>query len=357
MPQTLRLKPEEITTTEPPSPASNTIRLKPGDISGVEPPPFSPPPDLPRKWWQLPQPGPTWKEIGAESPPGPDQAYGQELIGAGKSALGTAYQAARLPLAAMARPWARAAGKESPSLIGQTPEPLRPTDDAQMIGTAFERIAETLVAPELWGARLGVIVPAIQNMASQAGVNWLQGGTKEEVALATALGALPSGVGVVTRRTGDWIRAWKPETVTKLVERIGKVLPYLGAAYGHHMGETGGAVLGYATGHAGRELGEWIAGKLAGRLGTTSRLPGAAGYTAPWLKPPGVPGVTTEEAVRLLPGLAQPEMQVPSGEQQAPTGKVVIRRPGQKPETVDVYVDAEGRVRLGGGQGETVPRQ
>ena len=123
------------------------------------------------------------------------------------------------------------------------------------------------------------------------------------------------------------------------------------------MGETGGAVLGYATGHAGRELGEWIAGKLAGRLGTTSRLPGAAGYTAPWLKPQGVPGVTTEEAVRLLPGLAQPEMQVPSGEQQAPTGKVVIRRPGQKPETVDVYVDAEGRVRLGGGQGETVPRQ
>jgi len=199
----------------------------------------------------------------------------------------------------MARPWAKAAGKEPPSLIAPTPEALRPTDDAQMIGTAFERIAETLVAPELWGARLPLIVQAVGNMASQAGVNWLQGGTPDEVKLAAALGAMPSVVGGASNAAGNWVRSWKPETVTKLVERIGKVLPYLGAAVGHHTGDTGGTILGYAGGHAGRELGEWVAGKLA--ASGLSRLPGAAGYSgqgdgrgggsaSPWVGASGDPG-------------------------------------------------------------------
>jgi hypothetical protein len=265
--------------------------------------------------------------------------YGQELIGAGKSALNTTYQALRLPSALMAKGVVAVApkgksGEEfvSPPLIAPTPEALRPTDDAQVIGTAFERIAETLVAPELWASRLPMIVKAIGGMASQAGVNWLQGGTPEEVRMAAYLGAVRPGGKAATA----WIKTWKPETVAKLVDRIGKTLPYLGAYFGHKLG-----------GSAEMMGAGWLAGQL-GR-GAGGKLATKAEQALMQLRQPGLPFVARKGAgavgiaAQALPGVAQSEIQLPGV---PPTGKVVIRRPGQKPEIVDAYVDAEGRVKL-----------
>jgi hypothetical protein len=312
------------------SPGLGSVRSGPPAVSLAPPPPF------PRLTpGEVPVHGLKYRPAGAIK---------EMWTGAGKELASRAYQVSRSPLALWGKSVEATSPKNEagegdfvpPTVRIPTPEPLRPTNEQQVLGVAMERIAETLVAPNLWGARLRVIVPAIHNMATQAGVNWLQGGTPEEIALASALGALPSGVGVVTQKTGDWIRSWNPATVQKVVERIGKVLPSLAGAFGL-TGGLGRGAASYAAGKAASTAANYLTSKM------TSRLPGAERYAAPWLKPPRLPGVSAEDMARILPSLEQPEIQLPS---ELPKGKVVIRRPGQKPEIMDVEVDEQGRVRL-----------
>jgi hypothetical protein len=118
------------------------------------------------------------------------------------------------------------------------------------------------------------------------------------------------------------------------------------------MGGLAGAEYGTGAG-AGVFLGRELMGTvLAKTLG--AQLMRASGHAAPDVlkllpalaqPPPPVPGATT--ATQAPPVQAQAPLVQARPPAQAPTGKVVIRRPGQKQEQiVDAYIDDQGKIRL-----------
>jgi hypothetical protein len=340
---TLRLRPEDITATEPP-PESDTIRLRPEDISGVEPPPFNPPPDLP--------PYDIWAAQREHY-----GRIGQGLVGAGKGLAETAYQMVRLPVVAEAKALTAIApeGKQGPwapiPWIAPTPEVLKPKGEAEEMGKTFERVAEYLV-PSTWEAKvvgslpkisgltsavLPIVVRAVNQAAGSAGVNWLQGGTAKEMELAALLGG---GSAAGSDLLSGWFRGGgNVKDLTRLLGRIGEYLPMVGSTI-RRIG-TAGEYLKMLFPRAAKDpyaLDPFV---------NFRQLIEKREATVPVLPMIG----------RAVPGLRQPKTKEPGIPEKAParfvssgkptTGRVIVRHPDGRTETLNVTVDDQGRVLVG----------
>ena len=269
---------------------------------------------------------------------------GRGFVGAGKELANLTYQTLRLPVAAEAKALTAIdpEGKEGPwesiPWIAPTPEILKPKGEAEELGQFGMRAVEFL-APQAWAAKLPLLVRLVSTAAAGGGLSFLHGAKPEEVALASALSATPAtteGVASIVNRV--------PEPIVRaFVRKLADALPIVGGGWlGYRSGGWKEAAVGAAlTGLLGDKLKLSKVGEAAVRAGA-SAIPTVTKVAAPV----GAAATTPAGAPEPPPGIPEnaPAQFVPSG---LPTrGKVVIRRPGQKPEIMDAYVDADGRVKL-----------